>query len=203
MEGDLSTMNKNSLLIGLFVLSAAACNPERVQYTSELKQEMSDMKIKKISNADLLETINTAGGKISAVLEDELTAALKQTTDPAKRAQLCQLQQLPKTKAVVERYRLDVDLLGAADVHNKSLAPKEQQILDAYLYNAEQRLPQTANIQQVDDALFVYNQAVPADSPICKVCFGDQKTPLAVWRLAFQKREVIRHMNASKKKSAK
>lgn len=193
-------MNKNSLLLGLLVFGLTACNPERVQYTSELKQEMSDMKIKKISNADLLETINTAGGKISAVLEQELTASLQQTTDPAKRAQLCQLQNLPKTKAVAERYKLDINLLGAADVQNKKLKPKEQQILDAYLYNAEQKLPQTANIQQIDDTLFVYNQAVPAESPICQICFGEQKTPLAVWRLAFQKREVIRHMNASKKK---
>lgn len=193
-------MNKNSLLLGLLVFGLTACNPERVQYTSELKQEMSDMKIKKISNADLLETINTAGGKISAVLEQELTASLQQTTDPAKRAQLCQLQNLPKTKAVAERYKLDINLLGAADVQNKKLKPKEQQILDAYLYNAEQKLPQTANIQQIDDTLFVYNQAVPAESPICQICFGEQKTSLAVWRLAFQKREVIRHMNASKKK---
>jgi hypothetical protein len=193
-------MNKNKLLIGLFSLGLIACNPERVQYTSELKQEMSDMKIKKISNADLLETINTAGAKISTVMQDELTAALQETADPAKRTQLCQLQNLPKTKAVAERYKLDINLLGAADVKNKALKPKEQQILDAYLYNAEQKLPQTANIQQIDDTLYVYNQAVPAENPICEVCFGDQKTPLAVWRLAFHKREVIRHMNASKKK---
>jgi hypothetical protein len=193
-------MNKNKLSIGLLMLGLVACNPERVQYTSELKQEMADMKIKKISNADLLETINTAGGKISTVMQDELTAALKQTTDPAQRTQLCQLQNLPKTRAVTERYKLDINLLGAADVQNKALKPKEQQILDAYLYNAEQKLPQTANIQQIDDTLFVYNQAVPAESPICEICFGSQKPPLAVWRLAFHKREVIRHMNASKKK---
>ncbi|QKZ11529.1 hypothetical protein [Spirosoma sp. KUDC1026] len=193
-------MNKNSLSIGLLMLGLTACNPERVQYTSELKQEMSDMKIKKISNADLLETINTAGAKISTVMEDELTAALKETADPAKRVQLCQLQNLPKTKAVAERYKLDINLLGAADVKNKALQPKEQQILDAYLYNAEQKLPQTPNIQQIDDTLFIYNQAVPAQSPICEVCFGKQQTPLAVWRLAFHKREVIRHMSASQKK---
>jgi len=193
-------MNKDKLLTGLLVLGLAACNPERVQYTSELKQEMADMKIKKISNADLIETINTAGEKISTVMQEELTAALKQTTDPAQRALLCQLQNLPKTKAVAERYKLDIDLLGAADIKNKALKPKEQQILDAYLYNAEQKLPQTANIQQIDDTLFVYNQTVPTENPICEVCFGSQKTPLAVWRLAFHKREVIRHMNASKKK---
>src|SRR4051812_22120480 len=89
------------ILISVFF---ASCNPERVRYTNELKQEMADSKIKRITNADLVETVDNLGGKISAALEKELTTQLQKTTNPAERAKLCQLQNLPKAKAIAERY---------------------------------------------------------------------------------------------------
>lgn len=181
-------------------LGLAACNPERVKYTNELKQEMADSKIKRITNADIVETVNGFGERISAVVQKELTTQLQQTTSPAARTQLCQLRNLPRTKAIAERYGIDIRLLGAADVQNKALNAKEREILDAYLYNARQKLSQISNIQRINDTLFIYNTAVPADNPICEACFGKQEIPFAVWRLAFPKRQVIRRMVPTKKK---
>jgi hypothetical protein len=193
-------MKRPAAVIGLLLTVLLSCNPERVKYTKELKQEMADMKIKRITNADLVENIDNLGGKVAAAAQKELTAQLQQTTNPAEQAKLCQLQNLPKTKAISNRYALTIKLLGPTDVQNKSLSVKEREILDAYLYNAEQKLPQISNIQKINDTLFIYNAAVPTENPICQTCFGSQKTPLAVWRIAFSKREVIRRMNASSKK---
>lgn len=177
-----------------------ACNPDRVQYTGELKQEMADKKIKRITNVDLVETVDTFGGRISRTIQNELAVQLSKTTDPAERAKFCRLQNLPRTKAIAERYGIHIRLLGAADIQDKSLNPKEREVLDAYLYNAEQKLTQISNIQKIGDTLFIYNAAVPIDNVICQACFSDQKTPLAVWRLAFPKREVVRRMASTKKK---
>ena len=188
------------LLFSLSISFLLSCNPERVHYTNELKEEMADSKIKRIKDADLIETIDNLGGKVSAVIQKELATQLQKTTDPAERSKLCQLQNLPRTKAIAERYVLDIRLLGANDRQNKSLNQKEREILDAYLYNAKQKLSPIANIQKTSDTLFVYNVAVPSDSPICEVCFGKQDVPFAVWHLGFRKREVIRRMSASKKK---
>jgi len=186
------------LLTFSFLLSS--CNPERVHYTNELKEEMADSKIKRITNADLIETVNDLGGKVSAVVQKELTAQLQKTTSPVERAKFCQLQNLPRTKAIAERYVLDIRLLGAADVQNKALNPKEREILDAYLYSAKQKQLPISNIQKITDTLFVYNAPISADSPICEACFGKQEVPFAVWHIGFQKREVVRRMNSTKKK---
>lgn len=177
-----------------------ACNPERVKYTKELKQEMADKKIKRITNADLVETVDTFGERITTVIQKELTTQLQQTTDSAERANLCQLRNLPRTKVIEDRYAIDIQLLSGADVPNRALSLKEREVLDAYLYNAEQKLPQISNIQKIGDTLYVYNAAVPTDNIICQTCFGTQKTPLAVWRLVFSKREIVRRMSSSKKK---
>jgi hypothetical protein len=195
-------MNTVKFLPAFLFLSLVlnACNPERVQYTDKLKQEMADMKIKRITNADMVQTVDNFGERISTVIQKELATELQKATTPGQRSQLCQLQSLPRTAAIAKRYSITISLLGAADVQNKSLNQKEREVLDAYLYNAEQKQPQISNIQKINDTLFVYNAAVPSDNIICQACFGEQKTPLAVWRLAFPKREIIRRMNTTKKK---
>ncbi|HLL96971.1 MAG TPA: hypothetical protein VK404_18505, partial [Spirosoma sp.] len=133
-------------------------------------------------------------------IQKELATQLQKTTDPAERTKLCQLQNLPRTKAIADRYGVAIQLLSGADVSAKSLNSKEREVLDAYLYNAEKKLPQISNIQKINDTLYVYNAAVPTENVICKTCFGDQNTPLAVWRLAFSKREIVRRMATMKKK---
>jgi hypothetical protein len=190
----------NILSAFFFSILLVSCNPERVKYTSELKQEMADKKIKRITNVDLVETVDKFGERISIVIQKELATQLQKTTDPTERTKLCQLQNLPRTKAIAERYGVAIQLLSGADVSAKSLNPKEREVLDAYLYNAENKLPQISNIQKINDTLYVYNAAIPTENVICQTCFGNQKTPLAVWRLAFSKREIVRRMATGKKK---
>ncbi len=182
--------------LSLCLAFTLSCSPDRIKQTDQLRQEMNDKKIKRITNIELTETVDAWGEQIVLVAQNELTSKLKAggSTD-----RLCQLENLPKTAALAQRYALTIDLLGAPDVQNTRLSPKEREVLDAYLYNAEKKLPQQSNIQRIADTLYVYNAAVPMDNIICEACFGDQKEPLAVWRLAFTKREVIRRMNGKKK----
>jgi len=180
----------------LFSLLVPACNPDRIQYTDKLKQEMADKKVKRLTNSDLNEAVNSWGEQIVAIAEQEAAANLAKGTAATR---ICDLQDLPKTQALAKRYGMRISLLGAADVQNPELAQKEREVLDAYLYNAEKNLPQSSNIQRIGDTLFVYNAAVPAENALRQLCFGKQAQSLAVWRLAFPKQEVIRHMKPKKK----
>lgn len=177
-----------------------ACNPDRINYTDRLKQEMADKKVRRVTSADLNEAVDSWGQQIVAIAEKEATEKLATLKNEARTKEtVCDLQQLPKTQALAKRYGLTISLLGAADVENPKLAQKEREVLDAYLYNAQNRLPQSSNIQRIGDTLYVYNAAVPVSNALCQVCFGDQKEPLAVWRLAFPKQEIVRHLKPKKK----
>ena len=182
-------------LLPLLLSSTTSCNPERLKQSDKLKQQMADMTIKRVTDADLSEAVNSWGEQLVAIAEQEAAAKLAAQADPSG---VCNLRELPKTQALAKRYGMTISLLTAADVQNPKLATKEREVLDAYAYNAENNQPQISNIQRIGDTLFVYNNAVPTTNALCKACFGDQKTPLAVWRLAFPKREVIRHFNAKK-----
>lgn len=191
---------QTTVALTILFFSIVACNPERVKYTTELKQEMADSKIKRITNADLVATVDNLGGKISAVIQKEVATQLQKTTDPTERAKLCQLQNLPRTQAIAKSYAVDIRLLGADDIQNKALNPKEREILDAYRYSVSQKQEPISNIQKINDTAYVYNAVVPLTSPICKACFGTDTLPFAVWHIGFQKREVVRRMKSSTKK---
>ncbi|MBO0950043.1 hypothetical protein [Fibrella forsythiae] len=184
-----------SLQIVCISLTLLACNPDRIQYTDKLKQEMADKKVRRLTNADLTEAVDSWGQQIVAIAEKEAAGKLAKGEAPTG---ICTLEDLPKTQALAARYGMIISLLGAADVQNTKLAQKEREVLDAYVYNAEKKLPQSSNIQRIGDTLFVYNAAVPADNVLSQTCFGQHKQPLAVWRLAFPKQEVIRHMKPKK-----
>jgi hypothetical protein len=185
-----------SLALSLLIF---ACNPERVKYTPQLKRDMAESKIRRVTAADQMTTVDEYGTRIAAAVQRELTTRLATAKTPTDRAALCQLRNLPRTKAIGETYAVGISLLGAADVKNPRLAPKEREVLDAYLYNAEKNLSQTPNVQRIGDTLLVYNTAVSATSPICRACFPGQTPPFAVWRLVFTKRELVRRMMDTKK----
>lgn len=182
--------------IPLIVILLAACNPEPAQNSKALAQEMRDRKIKRVTPAQLAGTVDEWGKAVVAEAQTALTAELTKRGDKS----LCQPTRLAAVRRLEKLYAARIDLVSAGDVKNESLPAKEREILDAYLYNAEQKLAQTDNVQKVADTLFVYNAAVPADNVICRTCTDNAALPFVVWRVVFNKREVIRRINPRKLK---
>lgn len=183
----------------LLLISTLSCNVEnRVGGTKELTEEIRNSKIKRITDVQLISTIDQWGRQIATISQKALSESL--TKNPEKAAELCgsNLQQLPVLAALRKEYGVQVQLLGPADVQNPAFSTKERELLDAYLYNAEKGLPQSANVQRLNDTLFVYNSPVPADNIISKDCFNQQNVPFAVWRILFNKKDVIRKIDVKK-----
>ncbi len=186
--------------ISLLVLSIVfvGCNSEdRVGNTKELAQEMKTMQIKRVTNTQLIATLDEWGKQMTAVAQKSLEKELNQHPDQA--AAICaDLEKVPLIAALNREYSVQIELVGPADITNPKLSQKEQELIDAYLYNAENNLPQSDNVQKLNDTLFVYNAPVAATSPICKSCFENQKVPFAVWRVLFDKKAVIKKLDAKK-----
>jgi hypothetical protein len=191
-------MIKYSILSALSLLFLTGCNVEnRVGNTKELAQEMKIMQIKRVTNTQLISTVDEWGKQIAVVarksLEKELSAR------PKEGVAICKdLRKVPIINALDKEYSVKIQLLGPEDITNPALSTKERELLDAYLYNAENNLPQSDNIQKLNDTLLVYNAPVPVASTICKTCFENQRVPFAVWRVLFDKKQVIRKLDAKK-----
>ena len=184
----------------LLILLLLGCNLDnRIGNSRELAREMKATQIKRITSAQLITLTDEWGKQIVKVSQKALGEALSK--QPESNSQLCQqLDQVPVIKALEQEYGVDISLLGLADTSNATLQKKERELLAAYAYNAGSNLPQSDNIQQLNDTLYVYNAPLASDSPIATACFKEQKVPLAVWRVLFDKKEVVRKIDAKKLK---
>ena len=186
---------KNLAFAVLIIAVISACNTKRLENTKELTKEIKASQIKRVTNTQLIYTVDEWGKKISKIAEKSVQKEL--TQHPEKAGEVCKdLSKIPLIAALQKEYGVQVQLLGELDSKNQSLFPKERELLDAYLYSAKAKSAASDNVQQLNDTLLVYNVPVPADNIICKTCMGDQTVPFAVWRLLFDKKEIIRKLDA-------
>ncbi len=178
----------------------AACNSSnRIEQTSELKSEMKSVEIKRVTNTQLVYSANEWGKKIAQITEKSLQKELEK--DSAKGKQLCgDLDQIPVVAALQKEYGVKIELLGASDLNNSKLDPKERELLGAYLYSAKNKANAGDNLQRLGDTLMVYNAPLAAESLVCKSCSDNPDQPFAVWRLLFNKKDIIRKLDAKQLK---
>jgi hypothetical protein len=191
---------KKILYGGIMVILMTGCDlGNRVENTKELSREIKATQIKRVTNTQLIYSADEWGKKIAQIAEKSLKSELKK--HPEKAGELCKnVAGIPVVAALQKEYGVKVELLGIADLKNPDLAVKEREILDAYLYSAKSKSPASDNLQQLSDTSLVYNAPVSAESDVCKTCMKDQEIPFAVWRLLFNKKEIIRKLDAKQLK---
>jgi len=176
-----------------------SCNTKRLENTKELSREIKASQIKRVTNTQLIYTVDEWGKKISKIAENSLQKELKNSPDKA--GDICKdLTKISLIAALQKEYGVQIQLLGDKDSTNQNLFPKERELLGAYMYSARTKTAASDNVQQLNDTLIVYNVPLPGDSPVCKPCMGEQKTPFALWRLLFDKKEIIRKLDAKQLK---
>lgn len=182
------------------LLSGCDLKSNRIENTKELNKEIKASQIKRVTNTQLIYSADEWGKKISQIAEKSLKAELEKNAEAGKA--LCgNLSKIPVIAALEKEYGVNVQLLGSADLKSASLAPKEREILDAYLYSARAKAAAGDNLQQLNDTLLVYNAPISPESIVCKKCMTGQDTTFGVWRLLFSKKEIIRKLDAKQLKN--
>jgi hypothetical protein len=179
-----------------FLLSfLAACDSGgRIENTKALSKEIRASQIKRVTNTQLVYSADEWGKKITQIASKSLASELEK--NPGNAAKLCHnLGGIPVVAALQKEYGVTVELLGAPDLKDPRLASKERELLDAYLYSAKTKTSAGDNLQQLNDSLLVYNAPVAAESVICSECMKGQEVPFAVWRLVFNKKDIIRKLD--------
>ena len=190
---------KNFALAVVLFITVIACNTKRLENTKELSREIKASQIVRVTNTQLIYTADEWGKKISKIVEKSLQKELE--ANPEKAGEICKnLSKIPLVNALQKEYGVQIQLLGEKDTGNPDLKPKEKELLEAYLYSAKTKTTASDNVQQLNDTLLVYNVPVSVENPICKTCMGSQETPFALWRLLFNKKEIIRKLDVKKLK---
>ncbi|MCF0038582.1 hypothetical protein [Dyadobacter fanqingshengii] len=192
-------MKKILAFVALAMVVAGCDTGNRVENTKALSNEINASKIKRVTNTQLIYSADAWGKKIAKIAEKALSNELEK--HPEKAGELCQnLAEVPVIAALEKEYGVRVELLDLTDLKNPDLAPKERELLEAYLYSAKNKSAASDNLQQLSDTSLVYNAPIPSESLICKSCLPNDETPFAVWRLLFNKKDIIRKLDAKQLK---
>lgn len=161
------------LISGLLI----SCNSkERV--SKEVFDEVNkSMEVKKLSEADIIQAAMVWGEEISGEAQKQLITALQEAiaNDGVPAAiQFCQVKALPILQEVSEKYQVEIRRVSN-DYRNPADKPLdyEEGILDTYVYNKENNLPNEPNIQKIEGGeVLLFTKAIMIPNALCLNCHG-------------------------------
>lgn len=136
------------LIFGLF-----SCGQVKRVDTAEVKQLMSDYKIKKVNQEEIIDVANTLGKAISEKFNGQLNIECGDKI----------------TLEGTEIELIDLSLVTDEAMKNGKIG----EILEAYKYSKEQKQAIGDNIQKVNDTLYLYSFPINANSLVYKNCNKD------------------------------
>ena len=169
-------MKKNfTFLLALAFLTSCGSN-ERVS-KEVFEDATNSMKVKKVSEADIVREALKWGEEISTEAQQQLMAKLQQTISengvPAA-IEVCHTQALPILGEVSDRYGVEIRR-ASFQFRNPIDQPDQDEgpILDAYQYNVENQLPSEPNIQKLQNGdILLYTRAILIPNALCLNCHG-------------------------------
>lgn len=210
----------------LLIISACGDTGERGIDSQEVKQEIQNREIKYITQPQIIDAASKRGQLIADTLQQALIRQMQKAVAEnslLEAAKYCNLQQLAaynqlqeKHTAIIKRVRLKGQKEGI------QLNEMEKQLLDAYQYNQENKLPLENNVQKSGTEQVLFTSPILLNNAVCLKCHGkvgtelsekDYQTlqatynmdslinyplnqPIAIWSILFQRKALIKRIQA-------
>lgn len=166
-------------LASICLLFLGSCNESgssRGIDSKEVAREIKNREVRHIPQAQIVESAMQKGQKIADTVQQALAGkltSLLQARGIEEAARYCNLQslelagQLEKQHlAMIKRIRLKGSKAG------DTLTELETQLLDAYRYNAENKLPLDNNVQKSGQEYLLFTAPITLREEVCLKCHG-------------------------------
>ncbi len=164
---------------GLCLVVLFACSPQQDRKSREFIAEgMKSRKIKRVTDAQLLENVDRLGKQNVEALT-EIFLAKTDATQPF----VCKTENY-WTGNKPFLYVTAVRLVCEAQ---QAVFEKEKQLLQAYFYNDANSVESTANIQKIDDTAIIYTSPVTLNGKL-----------VGMWTVVFDKKQLVMNTEAKK-----
>jgi uncharacterized Zn finger protein len=137
----------------VLIFSMLSCGQVKRVDTAEVKQLMSDYKIKKVSQEEIIDAANSLGKSLSEKLNGNLNIECGDKI----------------TMEGTEIELIELSLVSEESLKNGKIG----EILEAYKYSKDQKQTIGDNIQKVNDTLYLYSFPINSNSLVYKNCKKD------------------------------
>lgn len=168
-----------SLLIA-FLFFLMSCHEKGTNQINKkaFKEEVKSRELKRVSNAEISNAAYEQGISIVKAAEKILFSAvhnaLAQNDSLAAAIEFYRLAHHTVKDSLALEYNAIINRVSLKNT-SKTNEPNELEriLLDAYLYNVENKLPLEDNIQEIDKSYFLYTQPIMINSIECLRCHGE------------------------------
>lgn len=186
-----------SIIACLLTLSACSVD-NRVENAGQLANEVKANQVKRVTGAQINETVQKWGSQIVTASQKALLEELSNA--PANKDTLCfNVATLPLVQKIEEEYQVKIDLFNQSKAASTSFSGKEKELVEAYLAAAKQvNNSNSENLQQLNDSTYIYSVWLATADEVCQKCFGEDEHPFALWKVEFNKKAIIKKLNQVK-----
>lgn len=192
--------------------------------SDELKEEMADRELKRLSEGDIMTRAKELGAEIAISSQQALGSKLKEALSEGGvpgALEYCNVSAYPLVDSLEKKFGASIKR-ASLRTRNPKDAPNsmERQILEAYEYNVEQGIDLEENVQRLGDTAILYTKPIVLNNGICLNCHGDPETEIGtenydlilglypednatghkmgdlrgMWSITLSKREVVRSL---------
>lgn len=163
-------------IVLIILLAACDTGSQRSFNREALQEEMRNREPKKLSEAQIIAEAYRQGEEIAESTQQQLMARLKESINQGgttNALQYCNIQALSLTDSASRNHQVLIKRTSLK-LRNPKNAPTEleQQLLEAYQYNADQNLPLEANVQRIGNDYLLYTKPITIGSALCLQCHG-------------------------------
>ena len=152
------------------------------------QEELEQREVKRITSGELTEAVSRQGRNIADTLYQLLLPKLMDAN--TLRTSVLTAEDEPLLDSLNRRYKVHIKWIGAGVATDTPvLTALEKQLLDAYLYNAENGQEVRENVQRIDEKSFLFTQPVPSNE--IETSSAENLSLGGMWSITLLQREVI------------
>jgi len=167
------------LFLCLVILLFTACHEKNNNNSSQVREEMRSREVVHLTQNQINERAFEMGDTLLTEAESLFTSELQLTKDSS-----CVPAFDSMAKAIESAYKSKVSrYLFHKSAWAGTSSKKEIEVLDAYLYSHQNKIPISPNYQKDGEKDFIFNKALVLNQNQCVKCHGNIKNPLLIGKL--------------------
>ncbi len=164
------------IILTIHLLAACDSGSQRSVNREALMEEMQNREPKKLSEAQITAEAFRQGNLIAEAAQVSLLKKLKEVIQEegiAAAMEYCHIETLPLADSLSKAYHATIRR-SSLKLRNPENVPDEleKQLLEAYHYNQENKLPLEENVQRQGQEYLLYSKPISIGSPLCLNCHG-------------------------------
>ncbi len=147
----------------------------------QVLKEMEEREPKHVLPGEIMEAAYAQGDTITSQAQQLLLSYYPQSGSSTASDNFQQTYLRRVADSLGQKYKAHIQWIAPRDTSSNTLTELQQQLLAAYLYNADHQLDVNHNVQRIDEESYLYTKPVVSDS----------SRFLGMWSVVLSKKEIV------------